>query len=53
MHDIVMKLKMPNLPKPRPSDLAMVGVAFLMFVGLFIASIYASTGLWADLQTAL
>jgi hypothetical protein len=35
MHDIVMKLKMPNLPKPRPSDLAMVGVAFLMFVGSF------------------
>ncbi|PQA79881.1 hypothetical protein C5F52_27995 [Limnohabitans sp. TS-CS-82] len=84
---------MPNLPKPLPSDLAMVGVAFLMFVGsfqlnqhldsymlyapgvslifipagfkllailvgrlpaivgLFIASIYTSIGLWTELQT--
>jgi hypothetical protein len=81
-------------PKLHPTDLAMVGVAFLMFVGsfqlnqsldsymlyapgvslifipagvkllailvgrvpaivgLFIASIYSSTGLWTELQTA-
>jgi len=85
---------MRNLLKPLPSDIAMVCVAFLMFVGsfqlnqhldsymlyapgvslifipagfkllailvgrlpalvgLFIASIYASTGLWTDMQTA-
>ena len=85
---------MPNLTKLQLTDLAMVGVAFLMFVGsfqlnqhldsymlyapgvslifipagvkllailvgrvpaiagLFMASIYSSTGLWADLHTA-